>query len=186
MALDAPAWQEISGGEGLSPVFGHPQFAMQALLARIGISRSEVTQLAEPAPRDAFVSEVLRPADSTEQWQAARTNVAPKADAAMRAVTVIEAANAEQEALAAAVVLRKTHEDGKTAALVTPDRQLAARVLAALGRWQVPVDDSGGDPLSDTPAGVFAHLAADVALGGLAPIPLLALLKHPLLRLGAL
>ena len=44
---------------------------------------------------------------------------------------------------------------------------------------------SGGDALADTSAGVFARLAAEVALGGLAPASLLALLKHPLLRLGA-
>ena len=58
-------------------------------------------------------------------------------------------------------------------------------MLAALARWNVPVDDSGGDALADTPAGVFARLAAEAALGGLAPVTLLALLKHPLLRLGA-
>src|SRR5207302_2002005 len=46
-------------------------------------------------------------------------------------------------------------------------------------------DDSGGDRLPDTPAGLFARLAAQAALGGLAPVDLLALLKHPLLRLGA-
>jgi ATP-dependent helicase/nuclease subunit B len=68
---------------------------------------------------------------------------------------------------------------------VAPDRALARRVLAALGRWNVAVDDSGGDALADTPAGVFARLAAEAALGGLAPVNLLALLKHPLLRLGA-
>jgi ATP-dependent helicase/nuclease subunit B len=73
----------------------------------------------------------------------------------------------------------------KTAALVTPDRMLARRVIAALARWKVPVDDSGGDALADTPAGAFARLAAEAALGGLAPISLLSLLKHPLLRLGA-
>ena len=55
----------------------------------------------------------------------------------------------------------------KTAALVTPDRALARRVLAALARWNVPVDDSGGDALADTPAGVFARLAAEAALDGL-------------------
>src|SRR5581483_9494480 len=54
-----------------------------------------------------------------------------------------------------------------------------------LARWDVAVDDSGGDPLPDTPAGTFARLAAQVALGGCEPVPLLALLKHPLFRLGA-
>ena len=51
-------------------------------------------------------------------------------------------------------------------------------VLAALGRWNVPVDDSGGDALSDTPSGVFARLVAEAALEGLPPVTLLALLKH--------
>src|SRR5512137_80459 len=99
---------------------------------------------------------------------------------------MIEAANAEEEALAVAVALREAIEStGKIAALVTPDRTLARRVVAALERWRVPVDDSGGDSFADTSAGVFARLAAEGALGGLEPITLLALLKHPLLRLKA-
>jgi ATP-dependent helicase/nuclease subunit B len=68
---------------------------------------------------------------------------------------------------------------------VTPDRALARRVLSALERWNVAVDDSGGDALSDTAAGLFARLAAEAALDDLEPVTLLALLKHPLLRLGA-
>jgi ATP-dependent helicase/nuclease subunit B len=84
------------------------------------------------------------------------------------------------------VCLRETVEKpGKTAALVTPDRALARRVVAALERWQVEVDDSGGDALAETRAGIFARLVAEVALQGLEPAALLALLKHSLLRLGA-
>ncbi len=45
---------------------------------------------------------------------------------------MIEAANPEEEALAIAVALREAVHDGKTAALVTPDRALGRRVLAAL------------------------------------------------------
>ena len=84
------------------------------------------------------------------------------------------------------MALRETLQDkDKSAALVTPDRALARRVVAALERWNVPVDDSGGDALAETSAGAFARLAVEVALHGLEPVPLLALLKHPLLRLGA-
>ena len=46
--------------------------------------------------------------------------------------------------------------------------------MAALSRWNVPVDDSGGDALADTPLGVFARLVAEAALDGLAPVKLLA------------
>ena len=94
-------------------------------------------------------------------------------------IAVIEAGNAEEEALAIAIALREAMETpDKTAALVTPDRALARRVLAALARWNVPVDDSGGDALSDTPAGVFARLVAEAAIEGLPPVTLLAMLKH--------
>jgi ATP-dependent helicase/nuclease subunit B len=78
------------------------------------------------------------------------------------------------------VALRETIEDpAKTAALVTPDVGLGRRVMALLARWKVRVDDSRGIALADTPDGVFARLAVDAALEGFAPVPLLALLKHP-------
>ena len=88
------------------------------------------------------------------------------------------------EALAIAVAMREARDLDKSAALVTPDRALARRVMAALGRWNLDFDDSGGDALMDTPAGIFARLAAEAAAKGLEPPTLLALLKHPLLRLG--
>ncbi|MPZ36814.1 MAG: double-strand break repair protein AddB [Rhizobiales bacterium] len=191
--LDEEAWDDIAGRrdsegrETIAPAISHPQFAMQALLARIGITRAEVLRLGEPAAhgREAVISEVMRPADKTDKWRDLASG-ALRLDDALEDVSVIAATNAEEEALAIAVALREVLEtDAKTAALVTPDRALARRVLAALARWQVAVDDSGGDPLADTSAGVFARLVAKAALEGLEPVTLLALLKHPLLRLGA-
>ena len=190
--LDKESWRQIAGPEDDKrvPAAVHPQFAMQALLERIGIPRESVKQLASPAAhgRDMLVSEALRPAATTDCWQA-RLNTpvfAAAADRAMAGVSVVEAANAEEEALAVAICLREAIENpNKTVALVTPDRALARRVVAALERWQVEVDDSGGDTLADTRAGIFARLVAEVAVGGLEPAPLLALLKHSLLRLGA-
>ncbi len=186
--LDDATWTVTSSDT--EAVHGHPQFAMSALLKRIGIVRDAVKVLGEPRPhgRERITSEALRPAAMSELWQErlASADFASHADTAMENIAVIEAANAEEEALAIAVALREAVEvPGKTAALVTPDRALARRVLAALARWNVPVDDSGGDALSDTPAGVFARLAAEAALDGLPPVTLLALLKHPLCRLDA-
>jgi ATP-dependent helicase/nuclease subunit B len=193
--IDDASWALIAGKaddkthDG-APAAGHAQFAMQALIAGLGITRRDVVALAEPSPhgREALVSETLRPAATTEHWRArvSGKDFEAAGTRALNALAMIEAGNAEEEALAIAVCLREALEHkGKTAALVTPDRALARRVLAALERWQVEVDDSGGDSLADTPAGVFARLCADAALGGLPPATLLALLKHPLLRLGA-
>ena len=180
--LDDAAWEMI--GDEAATGLSHPQFAMQALLRRIGISRGDIVELTPPKPhgRERLVSEALRPADATELWQQrlADASFSTHANAALAGLSAIEAANAEEEALAIAIALREAMlTPGKAAALVTPDRALARRVLAALARWQVPVDDSGGDALADTPAGVFARLVAEVALGGLAPVALLAMLKHP-------
>jgi len=188
--LDASSWELIAGNDDVAPAIGHPQFAMQALLERIGIARDAVEPLAPPAGggRGRLVSETFRPAAATELWRERVADPAfgGHADAALKDLCIIEAANADEEALAIAIALREAVEDkSKTAALVTPDRALGRRVLAALARWQVPADDSGGDALPDTEAGRFARLAAEAALGGLAPVRLLALLKHPLVRLGA-
>ncbi|MEY2518089.1 MAG: ATP-dependent helicase/nuclease subunit, partial [bacterium] len=189
--LDEATWKMIAGGDADSEAaHGHPQFAMSALLQKIGILRDGVIALAPPKShgRERLASEALRPAAASELWQERLADVAfvAHADAALTSVAVIEAANAEEEALAIAVALREAVDDpGKSAALVTPDRALARRVLAAMARWNVPVDDSGGDALSDTPAGIFARLAAEAALDGLAPVTLLALLKHPACRFDA-
>jgi ATP-dependent helicase/nuclease subunit B len=196
--LDEESWRLIAGdpppyppphaGEGRegAPAPGHPQFAMQALLTRIGIGRDRVVTLGQARGRERLMSEALRPAATTELWQQTAADLVFAADvaAALENLTVIEAANAEEEALAIAVALREAVHDGKTAALVTPDRALGHRVLAALKRWNIAAEDSGGDRLADTSAGIFARLAAEAAFGGLAPVTLLALLKHPLLRLG--
>ena len=53
----------------------HAQFAMQALLASLGITRKDVSNCAHAAPhgRELLVSEALRPASTTERWQARRS-----------------------------------------------------------------------------------------------------------------
>jgi ATP-dependent helicase/nuclease subunit B len=188
-ALDDEAWNGLAAGadDDEWPAFGHPQFAMRGLLARIGIGRADVVPLATPAAhgREVLVSEALRPAHATDRWQDRLREVDRELTRGLDGLAVIEAANAEEEALAIAVALREAIETrAATAALVTPDRALARRVLAALGRWNVAVDDSGGDALADTAAGAFARLAAELALGGVAPVALLAVLKHPRFRLG--
>ena len=192
--LDDEAWQTIGGvrnaqGKFVSqPSSNHPQFAMQGLLDRFGIKRSGVEILGTPAPqgRDVLVSETMRPSSATEQWhdRLARPDVSAKIAAGMTNLAIVEAPNSEMEALAIAVAMRESRHMNRSAALVTPDRALARRVMAALTRWNLEFDDSGGDALLDTPAGIFARLTAEAAARGLEPPTLLALLKHPLFRLG--
>jgi ATP-dependent helicase/nuclease subunit B len=192
--LDDDAWRMIGGvrdAQGKfteSPSSNHPQFAMHALLDRLGIKRSDVEIVSAPAAhgRDVLVSEAMRPSNASAQWheRLAQPAIAEKISRGMANLAVIAASNSEMEALAIAVAMREARHLNKSAALVTPDRALARRVVAALDRWNLTFDDSGGDSLMDTPAGIFARLAAEAAANELEPPTLLALLKHPLCRLG--
>jgi ATP-dependent helicase/nuclease subunit B len=53
-------------------------------------------------------------------------------------------------------------------------------VAALLRRWNIEADDSAGKPLSQLAAGTLLLGIASAAAEELAPVPLLALLKHPL------
>lgn len=183
ITLDDDSWRTLGGDNAAS---SHPQYAMHGLLRQLGIARSAVETIPAPARRDMLVTEAMRPAEQTDRWggRLALPQVAAEIDSSMRDVAVIEAANAEEEALAIAIALRETVEDKtKTAALITPDRGLARRVLAALARWNIEADDSAGEDLADSPAGVFARQVAEAVLDGLPPVKLLSMLKHPLCRL---
>jgi ATP-dependent helicase/nuclease subunit B len=193
--LDESSWQSIGGernDEGRfaeHPAASHPQFAMHALLERFGIGRGDVEILNPPAPggRDVLLSEAMRPSKATAQWhdRLAQPDIATHIADGMKNLAVIEAPNPEMEALAIAVAMREARHLQKSAALVTPDRALARRVMAALARWNLDFDDSGGDTLIETSVGIFARLAAEAVARGLEPPTLLALLKHPLCRLGS-
>ncbi len=97
----------------------------------------------------------------------------------------MKSANPEEEAQAIALLMREALEQPeKRVALVTPDRGLAGRVAAHLRRWNIEADDSAGQPLSQTAAGRVLLLLAEVMAEHAAPVPLVALLEHPLVGAG--
>ncbi|HEY8579844.1 MAG TPA: double-strand break repair protein AddB, partial [Beijerinckiaceae bacterium] len=163
---------------------------LRRLLPTLGVQREAVRELGEPEPalamRGRFVSEAMRPPETTDRWRAFREETPDDAlRGALEGVSLVTAADEREEALALAVALREVLEDPEaTAALVTPDRNLARRVRAELARWGVEIDDSGGEPLAGTPHGVLARLTLACAEPGCSAAPLLALLRHPLARLG--
>ncbi|WP_416899695.1 MAG: double-strand break repair protein AddB [Minwuia sp.] len=161
----------------------HPQHGMLTLLRRLGVDPSEVADLGEGGipPRQALLTEALRPASTTERWG----DLKRFDKAALDGLSVIVAPGLREEAAAISVRLREVLESpGRTAALVTPDRNLARRVAAEMARYGVRLDDSAGAPLRLTRAGGFLQLAAVALSDGFAPADLLALLKHPLAAVG--
>jgi ATP-dependent helicase/nuclease subunit B len=183
--LDANSWANLDSG--------HPQFGLRQLLQRLDVDRMNVgewpaaregtgEQNGTGPARERLVGEALRPAATTQAWRDERGSIG--ADA-LRGVVQIEAQEPHEEAGIVALVLREVLEtEGRTAALITPDRGLARRVASIMGRWGVDIDDSAGTPLAETPPGIFLRLAIRALHEGIAPIPLLSVLKHPLAACG--
>ncbi|MCR5873624.1 double-strand break repair protein AddB [Phenylobacterium sp. J426] len=178
----------------------HPQGALRRLLGRSGIDRENVevwpASLAHRAQgrwRRRVVNEALRPPRATADWLRAIDQLRAEAEAegidpvaeGLRGLSLASARSEEEAATVAALLLREALETpDKTAALVTPDQVLARRVVAKLGRWGIAPDSSAGESLAGCRCGVLAGLVAKALVDALAPVNLLALLKHPYVRLG--
>ncbi|TGX49688.1 double-strand break repair protein AddB [Sphingomonas gei] len=160
----------------------HPQFHLKLLLDRMGVHRSEfdpwrvVSEHDAPPARSKAIASAMAPPELTHGWTAL-----PAAERRLDGVRVLEVATPAEEAQGIALALREVLETpGRTAALVTPDRVLARRVAAHCARWGIAVDDSAGQALSILPPGTLLLALAEAAAQGFAPLPLLTLLKHPL------
>lgn len=89
--------------------------------------------------------------------------------------------NALHEARSIALILRETLDHPEqTALVVTPDRLLARAIQNEMQRWDVAVNDSGGEKLSERPLGHYCRLLMEVATSNIPATHLLSLLKHPL------
>ncbi|MBC2883990.1 double-strand break repair protein AddB [Ochrobactrum sp. CM-21-5] len=192
--LDEATWRMLGAGQDNPSTFGHPQYGLHKLLQTIGVSRGDVEHI-EDMPRgkrlrERVLSEALRPAETTDAWGRLSSDPDMQPDALREAAQkfdLIETANEREEALAVALALRDAiDQEGKTAALVTADRNLARRVVGELARFGIDADDSGGRHLRDVETATLLRLAVETVFNPGDPVALLALVKHPLLRLGGL
>ena len=181
--LPTEEWQALGPDDNGRGESGHPQFHLKQLLDRIGVARDEVQRWrwsgrgASPPARSRAVANAMAAPDFSHKWESLRP-----AERRLGGIRLAELPDAAAEAQAIALALREALETpGKTAALVSPDRQLAGRVSALLRRWGVQADDSAGRSLSEVAAGTLLLGIASAAAEELAPVPLLALLKHPFL-----
>src|SRR5690606_1742124 len=164
----------------------HPQYHLKLLLHRMGVSRDEVQPWHRaglgkgPPERSHAISNLFLPPKASQAWVDL-----PGEKRRLSGVRLMETANPEEEAQAIALLVREAlDEPAKRVAVVTPDRGLAGRVVQHLRRWNIEADDSAGRPLSQTAAGRLLLLLAETGAEQAAPVPLMALLEHPLVRLG--
>jgi ATP-dependent helicase/nuclease subunit B len=175
-------WEALGPDDNGHGEESHPQFHLKLLLDRLGVARGEVLQwrsggrAASPAVRGRAVANAMTAAEFSAKW----SYLAPR-ERRLTGIRAAELADPASEAMAIAIALRQSVETpGQTAALVTPDRSLAARVSALLGRWAIEANDSAGRPLSQAAAGTLLLGIAAAAAEQMAPVSMLALVKHPL------
>jgi ATP-dependent helicase/nuclease subunit B len=192
--LAEDAWRQVSDA--------HPQDGLKRLLAQAGVAREDVRPWPSPESlaeasraraRRRVVNEALRPADATADWlntiaklraQGQRDGVDPIAQG-LEGLSLVAARAEDETAEVCALLLRETLETpGRTAALITPDTALGRRVSAHLARWDVAVDSSAGASLAELSVGVLVGLVARAVAEPLEPATLLAIAKHPRVRLG--
>lgn len=175
-----------SAGPALRAQETHPQYHMKLLLERMSIARAEITRWRRTGPsgaaakRSRALSHAFAIPQLTDRWQRLDTN-----DRSLAGVQVVEARNSAEEAQIVALLAREALEvPERRVAIITPDRALAGRISAHLGRWNIAADDSAGQPLSKKPEGIFFLALLSAVTDGFPPAEFLALLKHPLVKAG--
>jgi ATP-dependent helicase/nuclease subunit B len=196
LAMDDATWAELGCAGAPDSADGtpfsahdavtHPQYHLKLLLNRMGIARGEVQPwhrsgiAAAPPVRSRAISALFLPPQASKCWVDLEAE-----NRRLSGVRLMETANLEEEAQAVALLVRQailTPE--RRVAVVTPDRGLAGRIVAHLRRWNIAADDTAGRALSQTAAGRVLLLLAEVMAEQAAPVPLIALLEHPLVRAG--
>jgi len=175
-------WQQIDEG--------HPQATLKNLLGTLEISRQDIQtwphlndHSINTTAREQLISEAMLPAEATDRWQTKKYTDTEQAaiEDSLGNVKRYDCKTPQEEALLISVLLRETLETkSKIGALVTPDRKLARRVTAACRRWNIEIDDSAGQALTESDVGIFLQLCAQAAKDNLSPVSLLAFLKHRL------
>ena len=181
LSSDARFWEAVDAP--------HPQSGLKQLLSTLEADRSTVAlwpakETPAPSARSDIIAVALRPADASDSWRdwaEAIKNDRQALERALANVELVEARDEEREADAVAIKLRSVVETpGKTALLVTPDRDLARRTARKLRRWNIAVDDSAGVPFAQTLCGTYLRLVARALLDISDAVALMAVLRHPL------
>jgi ATP-dependent helicase/nuclease subunit B len=172
-----PAGHEALLNQDQNP-HGHPQYGLAKLLRTLGAPLQSVVELAPgAAERTLLVRRALDLTADTGHWSEHRMSPEALAEATA-GVTLLSARTEDEEARAIALAARNALANRQTVGIVTPDRNLARRIAAELGRFGVSVDDAAGAPLFQSPAGRLARQILALAENGCAAIDLMALLRN--------
>lgn len=150
------------------PEASHPQNTMHTLLEKVGIPSNEVPLF--PGCKES----------SEHNFLCSVFNNKPNKIKDFSKLKYISCAHEQEEASVVATIIRHHIETpDKTIQVITPDRNLAERIINELNKWQIKTNDSGGKPLRRTPLGSFVLQTANWLNPNLNAVNFLATLKHP-------
>ena len=165
----------------------HPQYAFKKLLDGVASFNDvyEFTAFADISCSDTakervpFLNDVMRPAVIIHEWSPSYS------EKAFKGMYRFDCADLDAEADTISVILRAVlDQEGKTAVVVTKNKDLARMIKGKMQRWRVILDDSSGYPLSKSKIGVFLKLIINYAMDQDNHALLMELLKHPFSLLG--
>ncbi len=170
--MDSHSWDQIEPE--------HPQFALKQLLESMELKPTDVQAMgAKPTPRNFLLSELMRPSKTAEQWHDTLPRQKTRLEAGLSGITEIAAPDRHTEARTIAVILRESlGTKSQTAALITPDRDLAKRVVSELGRWNIAIADSAGSSLAQSKLGAAFDLLLQALLEAFTPEATFAVLRN--------
>ena len=171
--------------------YSHPQIMLKKLLEQMGAARDEITEIGELTPdlsaRRRIISVAMASASQTAHWRDFCKDSHELFHTGLAGISYVEAPDERLESLTLALFMREVLEQpGKTAVLITPDRNIARRVAQDLQRYNIAINDSGGVVFALTPVGTLSTVICDILLEGLTELNISALLSHGLFTLGML
>ena len=181
LVMDDESWSAIDPS--------HPQSLFKDLLHKIDKTRKDISlypqSKSDKSPRGTLLTDIMRPAEHIHIWLEDKGITKEAFQEDLKNISLYECETMRQEAVVIALKLREALEDRKkTAALVTPDRQLAQQVKLVCERWGINLDDTGGTPLSQTSLGSFLKMPLTLLQEHLRPSHILSLMKHRFCGLG--
>ncbi|MBY0354372.1 MAG: double-strand break repair protein AddB [Rickettsiales bacterium] len=183
-AMDGAA-QDATMSDAIRRSVSHPFYGLSQLLEKLSCDINQIAVMptlpvnAALQGRMALLNHVMIPAELSHGW---REMEFP--EESLDGLSLVECEDEDEESQVIALILRESLENPNSKAmLVTHDRALARRVAVLLRRYEIAVEDGGGLPLLHTPTAAFMLLVIRAA-DSQAASDFLALLKHPLCRLG--
>lgn len=169
--------------------YSHPQIMLKRLLEQMGVARDEINEIGklttEFSARRRIISVAMASAPQTAHWRDFCNTSHELFQIGLGGISYVEAPDERLESLTLALFMREVLDTpGKTALLITPDRNIARRVAQDLQRYDIAIDDSGGIVFALTPIGALSTLICDILLEGLTELNISALLSHELCTLG--